>query len=191
MKRPGRTLGPLLAALLLAAPPAPAETVQAGQRWAFSANGGWLDARPDGAQGPGLHAGGGQVSGWLWSPNLGWISAHCANTASCGEVDYGLRLEAIDGAPDLLRLSGWMWSQNAGWIVAHCSTLHSCEAQPFGLHVDRASGLVDGFAWSPNLGWISFSCASTASCAQQGYGLGLLPESLAPLPMALFSNGFE
>lgn len=178
----------MLVALL---PAAQAETVQPDQRWAWSGSAGWIDARPLGAEGPGLHASGGRISGWLWSPNVGWISAHCLNTDSCAEVEYGLRLDLVDGMPGLLRLSGYLWSPSAGWIVAHCATTHSCAEVDFGLYVDRASGLIDGHAWSPALGWISLSCANTSSCAQQVYGIGLLPESAVPLPQALFVDGFE
>lgn len=170
---------------------ADAETVQPGQRYAWSPNAGWLDARPLGDGGPGLHASAGVVSGWLWSPNVGWISAHCSNTASCATQPYGLRLDEVSGMPGLLRLSGYLWAENAGWIVAHCATTQSCAEVEFGLHVDRASGLIDGFAWSENLGWISFSCANTGSCAQQVYGIGLLPSASEPLPATMFRSGFE
>ena len=173
---------------LLLAGSAAAETVQPDQRWAWSSNAGWLDARPLGDGGPGLHAAGGMVRGWLYAANVGWISAHCTNTASCDAVDYGLQLEEFPGHPDLLRLVGWLWSPNAGWISAHCINTSSCDAVDYGLHVDLESGLIDGWAWSEALGWISMSCANTGSCSNVLYGIGLLPESIVP---ALFADGFE
>jgi hypothetical protein len=177
--------------LLLLAPPLAAETVQPGQRWAWAANAGWLDARALGEGGPGLHASAGVVSGWLYAANVGWISAHCQNSNSCAEVAYGLQLSDIPDQPARLRLSGHLWSPNAGWIVADCGTTQSCAEVDFGLSVDRDSGLIDGFAWSENLGWISFSCANTSSCGQYLYGVGLLPEAVGPLPAELFADGFE
>ena len=177
--------------LLLVAPAVAAETVQPGQRWAWSGNAGWLDARPLDAAGPGLHAENGVVSGWMWSANAGWISAHCRNTDSCAEVDYGVHLVAVPDMPGLLRLAGYMWSENAGWIVTHCSVTQSCDVVDFGVHVDVASGLFDGYAWSQNLGWISFSCTSNDACAQQDYGVGLLPASVVPRPDRIFRDGFE
>lgn len=176
---------------LLAANAASAETVQPDQRRAWSPNAGWLDARPLGAGGPGLHASGGVISGWLYAANVGWISAHCLNTASCDEVGYGLQMEELPDHPDLLRLTGRLWSPNAGWITAHCRTSASCDAVEFGLHVDVASGLIDGFAWSENIGWISVSCANTASCDNVIYGVGLLPETVVPVFSTVFADGFE
>jgi len=184
-------LAPCLLAALLAAPGASAETVQPGQQWLWSPNAGWLDARPLGAAGPGLHVDGGMVSGWLWSSNLGWISAHCANTGSCSEVPYGLWLESNPELPDFLRLVGKAWSENAGWIMVSCITTGSCASVEFGLQVHRDSGVVDGFAWSPNLGWLSVSCANTGSCVQQGYGLQFDPAFLVATPETLFGSGFE
>jgi hypothetical protein len=183
--------GSIAVAALLAASAVQAESVQPSQRWAFAPTTGWVDARPLEGGGPGLHADQGVVSGWLWSSNAGWISAHCLNTGSCSQTNYGLRLDEVPGMPGLLRLSGHLWSPNAGWIVAHCATTHSCAEVDYGLHVDRASGLVDGYAWSENLGWISFSCANTASCGNVLYGVGLLVEAAVPLPAGLFENGFE
>jgi hypothetical protein len=170
---------------------AAAETVQPDQRWAFAPNAGWLDARPLGAEGPGLHAADGVIRGWLYAANVGWISAHCLNTASCSRVDYGLRLESIPEQPDLLRLVGRLWSPNAGWITAHCLTSASCAEVDYGLYVDIESGLIDGFAWSENFGWISFSCANTESCGTAIYGVGLLPEAIVPVVASVFSDGFE
>jgi hypothetical protein len=180
-----------LVGLLLIAPLASAETVQPGQRFAWSPNAGWLDARPLEEAGPGLHASAGVVSGWLWSANVGWISAHCLSTGSCAEVQYGLRLDEATDMPGLLRLSGHLWSENAGWIVAHCATTQSCGEVDFGLYVDRGSGLIDGLAWSENLGWISLSCANTDSCAQHVYGVGLIPAAVEPVPVQVFRDGFE
>lgn len=187
---PGRLLY-ALSGLLLYSLPLAAETVQPDQRWAWSPNAGWLNARPLGAGGPGLHVDGGVVSGWLYSPNVGWMSASCLNTGSCDNVSYGLRLKAIPNQPELFRLTGYFWSENAGWIVAHCDTTQSCGSVDFGLQVDRQSGLIEGFAWSENLGWISFSCTDTASCGQSPYGIGLSSEVLVQGFSRIFGDRFE
>lgn len=171
--------------------PAAAETVQPGQRWAWSENAGWVDARPLGEGGAGLHASDGVVSGWLYAANLGWISAHCLNTGSCDEVAYGLRLEAITGDPTRLRLNGLMWSENVGWIATHCSATQSCAQHAYGLEVDVLSGQIDGHAWSPNVGWLSFSCSNSDSCGVVAHGVALLPEVVVPIADTLLADGFE
>ncbi len=185
-----RQLGFVLLALLSVAP-AWAETVQPDRRWVWSENGGWIDGRPLGAGGPGLHANNGVVSGWLYAANAGWVSAHCLNTGSCAEAPYGLRLEELPQQPGRLRLTGYLWSENAGWIVAHCVSTGSCTDTHYGLEVDLLTGRVDGLAWSENLGWINFSCASTSSCVQVDFGLGLLPQVVVPIPSELFADGFD
>lgn len=192
-KRPARLAGAVCALLTaaLSASAALAETVAPGQRWAWSANAGWLDARPLEEAGPGLHANDGVVSGWLYAANIGWISAHCLSTASCASVPYGLRMEEIPQQPDRLRLSGHLWSDNAGWIVAHCITTQSCGQTDYGLQVDVMSGRIEGYAWSENLGWISFSCANSGSCGELEYGVGLLPQVVVPVASELFADGFE
>ena len=182
----------LLSALLTTA--ADAENVDPdalGLHRAWAENAGWMDAQPGGPGGSGLHVANGQVSGWLWSETVGWTSASCTNTGSCGDVAYGLRLEDDPDLPGLLRLVGNAWSENAGWIIAHCAETSSCGSSDYGLRVDPQSGLVDGFAWSENLGWISFSCANTGSCATVDFGLQFDPAALAPPESAIFADGFE
>lgn len=167
-----------------------AETVDpddSGQRWAWSPNTGWIDARPGGPGGPGLHAANGLVHGWLWSQAVGWISAHCLNTASCAQVGYGLRLEVDPEFPGFMRMVGMGWAPNAGWIMAGCHVTGSCSEVDYALRVHMDSGLVDGWAWSPNLGWISFSCANTGSCGAPSYGVQFDPALLG----SVFRNGFE
>jgi hypothetical protein len=177
--------------VLACSTPAWAETVQPDRRWVWSENAAWMDARPLGGGGPGLHADDGVVSGWLYAANVGWVSANCLNTGSCAEVPYGLRLEEIPQQPGRLRLTGHLWSENAGWIVAHCLSTSSCTDTHYGLEVDLLSGQVEGLAWSENLGWINFSCSSMASCAQVDFGLGFLPQVVVPVASELFADGFE
>lgn len=58
------------------------------------------------------------VGGYAWSPNIGWISFNCVNTATCGTVDYGVHKNATgyltgneaDSTP------GYAWSASVGWI---------------------------------------------------------------------------
>lgn len=161
-----------------------------GSHWAWSENTGWIDAQPGGSGGSGLHAENANVSGWLWSANVGWISAHCGNTASCSDVDFGLRLEADTEKTGWLLLVGKAWSENAGWIVSHCLETDSCNENYYGLRVEIATGMVEGYAWSENLGWLSFSCANTSSCDKVSFGLQFDPAALIPTG-DIFKDSFE
>ena len=163
---------------------------QLGLHWSWAENAGWIDARPAAQPEAALRLVEGVLSGWLWSPAVGWISASCANTGSCAEVDYGLRLAPDPDAPGFLRLQGTAWSGTAGWIVAHCATAGSCGTVAYGLRVHIATGLVEGHAWAENLGWISVACSNADSCADVDFGLQFDPDALFP-PEALFRDGFE
>ena len=161
-----------------------------GLHWAWSENTGWADAQPGGPGGSGLHAENLDVSGWLWAANIGWISAHCKNTASCTDVSYGLRLKTDNEKPGWLLLVGKAWSENAGWIVSHCLESDSCDENYYGLRVEAATGLVEGYAWSENLGWLSFSCSNTSSCGKVSFGLQFDPVALV-LVEDIFKDSFE
>jgi hypothetical protein len=58
------------------------------------------------------------LSGYMWSENIGWVSANCTNTASCGtgggQSNFGATVSA--GSPTRL-ISGYMWSENIGWVT--------------------------------------------------------------------------
>lgn len=81
MSRPSRTV--LLLAVLLVAPLAVAENADPAQ---------------DGSQ-------------YAWAENAGWISFSCANTSSCGTVDYGVTIDPFSGVS-----SGGARGENLGWI---------------------------------------------------------------------------
>ena len=69
--------------------------------------------------GAGTAKAGGNVYGWAWSLNIGWISFNNLGTtdyqnnpvpAGGGSVDYGVNI-GTNG-----NLSGYAWSENIGWI---------------------------------------------------------------------------
>jgi hypothetical protein len=53
----------------------------------------------------------GNVVGYAWSNNAGWISMNCSNENTCGTVDYGVNLDETTGI-----MTGYGWSSIAGWI---------------------------------------------------------------------------
>ena len=57
-----------------------------------------------------INDGAGNLSGFAWGENIGWVSFSCNNTSSCGTVGYGVTIDT-DGA-----LDGYAWAENIGWI---------------------------------------------------------------------------
>jgi hypothetical protein len=169
-------------------PPENVDPDSEGLRYAWSENGGWINAEPDGESGRGLYVpDSGQVRGWLWSENFGWISADCQNTGPC-PVAFGVEAGPDNADPQSILLSGYGWGENIGWVSFSCQNTASCLTADYGVRIDRASGLAFGYAWSENVGWISFGCLSEDSCAQQSFGIKV---AVAPLGDAIFGDGFE
>ena len=125
-----------------------------GSQYAYSANVGWLNFEPNVADpNAGAMVSRYELTGYVWIPNIGWISLSCANTNSCGTVDYGV---VNDGSGVL---SGYAWSANAGWISFSCENTGTCASVNYGVTID-ADGVFDGWAYSQNIGWIHFQSAS-------------------------------
>lgn len=60
-----------------------------------------------------------QMTGYLWSDNVGWIDLNCANQGDCSP-SFGISV-ASDGT-----LSGYAWSELVGWVSANASDLAGC-----------------------------------------------------------------
>jgi uncharacterized repeat protein (TIGR02543 family) len=99
----------------------------------------------------------GNVSGWAWSENIGWISFNCNNpelpTPRCTN-NYGVNINLSTGV-----FSGYAWSEHIGWISFNESELTGCPTAPcqakFNFSTKQVSGwakaLTDGGGWD---GWI-------------------------------------
>jgi hypothetical protein len=137
----------LAAAAGLAAAPAIAQSNidpgDAGLRYAWSENAGWLNARPLGAGGPGAVVTDFALTGWIWAENAGWINLSCRNRGTCAAAPFGV---ANDGQG---HLSGFAWGENVGWI--------DFGPAGAGVTIDPATGIFSGSAWGENVGWISFA----------------------------------
>ena len=64
----------------------------------------------------------GNLSGWAWSENFGWISFNCSTGGSdggniCASSNYKVTVNQTTGEFD-----GYAWSQNLGWISFNCAT---------------------------------------------------------------------
>jgi hypothetical protein len=54
----------------------------------------------------------GNLFGYAWGENIGWISFSCVNTSSCETVDYGVYIDPATGM-----FAGEAWGENIGWIT--------------------------------------------------------------------------
>lgn len=158
-----KTLLPLLCTCLLLAPSGAlaSSTINSAHKHAWSANTGWIDARPDSDKG--FRFGEFHCSGWLWSPNTGWIDcgdgtpANHINYENDSNTDYGVNHY---GTGDLY---GMAWSPNTGWINFGWATLDP--GNPNRPRVDLVTGEFAGYAWSANCGWISLAGVKTTRMA--------------------------
>ena len=143
----------ILFLLLSAALPALADTTfDNTQKFAWSANSGWISFRHDQPSSPeGVVFGGAFLSGYAYSANLGWINFGNGNPSNgyvysnTNSSDYGVN---HDGQGNL---SGYAWSANCGWINFGWSTLTDSNRP----RVNLLSGAFSGYAWGANIGWIN------------------------------------
>lgn len=81
------------------------------------------------------------LSGWVWSSNIGWISFNSTNCDIDGDNQY-------EGA-----------NEGGGATPAPTDCPTSGAVQDYGVNVDRTTGMFSGFAWSSNIGSINFAPA--------------------------------
>lgn len=121
------------------------------EKFAWSANTGWISFRHDRPSSPdGVTFGGAYLGGYAYSANVGWIhfgdgtpvNGHTySNTGS----DHGVNHDGMG------HLSGFAWSANTGWINFGWATL----SDPNRPRVNLLTGTFSGYAWSANTGWIN------------------------------------
>jgi hypothetical protein len=66
--------------------------------YAWAENVGWVNFAPF-SSGVVIDPATGEFSGYAWAENVGWISFNCANTGTCGEVDYKVKTGWICDPP--------------------------------------------------------------------------------------------
>ncbi len=123
-----------------------------GSPFAYSANTGWINARPSAALGLRVHAS--FLSGRAHAANFGWIdfgdgtpaasSAFGPVYANTSTSDFGVNRDATGN------LSGHAYGANIGWINFGWAT----PDDPRRPRTDLLTGRFLGFAYSANLGWI-------------------------------------
>ena len=99
----------------------------------------------------------GNLGNYAWSDNVGWISFNAADVQSCVTSYGGTAGEMVAG-----RLQGWakaVAADNNGWdgcISLSGSSPSYGPAVPGGIN---QTGTFDGYVWGSSVvGWISFNC---------------------------------
>lgn len=125
--------------------------------------------------------GNGNLSGYGWSENLGWISfqdsAGCLSGGDCNARRDGnnlkgwARIMSISQAG--INAGGWQgWislnsencdSDGNGWLDVACGGTNdnlSGAVSDYGVSIDGNTDKLSGFAWSDELGWLDFENVS-------------------------------
>lgn len=133
--------------------------IDAGHRFGWGENIGWLNWRDAAGGEQGARVGATILSGFVWSENVGWINL------GNGQPDGGEHYANVDGGdfgvnidPPTGDLFGLAWGENIGWIrfdTRDALAPHGQQAR-----FDYAAGRFRGYAWGENVGWISLDDAA-------------------------------
>lgn len=93
----------------------------------------------------------GNLTGYAWSSNIGWISVDCNNHGGCGASNYGLNVTP-SGA-----MEGYAWSPYLGWITFNQGELSGCPTAPCEARFTKAVGETSG--WARSCGVFVAGCA--------------------------------
>src|SRR5574343_100048 len=145
-----------------------------------------------------------ELSGYLWSDNIGWISLNCSDRSVCSINNYKVVFDGSTG-----EFSGYGWSSNIGWVSFQesggCPTIPTPtgKCKPVAImsssgtngsyfpHVlgwaraVAASSMTSG-AWD---GWISLSCYNTSICSTSNFG-AKIPNNGSSGPTAGKMSGY-
>jgi hypothetical protein len=135
--------------------------------YAWGENVGWVDFAP--VEGD-TYVADNALWGYAYGESIGWISLNCANSDSCGTVNYKVS-NNNEG-----KLSGYAWGENVGWIDFGTST--DIANRPWGVSI-TSGGDFTGYAYGENVGWISFNSANGGSVVYK-VSTSWRPQSLRP-----------
>ncbi len=130
-------------------------TIGTDAHYGYAANMGWLDWRGDIDHGAVI--GEYTCSGFVYSPNVGWINlgqgtpTNGIRYGNLSAKDFGIN---HDGHGNL---QGFAWGANIGWLVFTNQTTAGAAFE--GPKVNLLTGQLSGWIWSANAGWISLSNA--------------------------------
>ncbi|MEM9080142.1 MAG: hypothetical protein AAGC74_05555 [Verrucomicrobiota bacterium] len=144
---------PLLVSASLSLPLLSQTTINSSDKYAYSANTGWINAEADSTNG--LVFAENLLSGYAYGANIGWI--HFGDGTPDDLIAYGNDSSTDYGVnhDGLGNLTGQAYGANIGWI-----TFEQTHGQP---RVDLSTGQFSGYAYGANIGWISLSSLTTDS----------------------------
>ena len=125
-----------------------AATINSTNKYAHSANLGWMDWRGD--TNGGAIIGEYVCSGYIYGANVGWINLGSGTPTNgiayqnLSANDFGVNQDGLGN------LRGYAWGANIGWINFESNGAPK---------VDLKSGRMTGYIYSANCGWISLSNA--------------------------------
>ncbi len=76
------------------------------------------------------HDGEGNISGWAWNDNIGWISFNCEDLGVCATSNYKVTIT------DKGEMHGWAWNDNIGWISFNCQDAGICSNSDYKVSAD-------------------------------------------------------
>ena len=143
------------AAITLTAPAV--TTINSVHQYAWAANLGWTVWHDPGDSGAVL--GEYVCSGYVWSPNCGWIHLgdgtpdNGIRYSNESGADYGVNMQEpySSGGMSKAKLRGFAYAANIGWIN------FENQGNP---EVSLQTGRLSGCAWSANCGWINLDDAN-------------------------------
>lgn len=154
-----------------------ATTINAGNRYAYGANIGWMDWRGDTNNGAVI--GEYVCSGYIYAANVGWINLGSGAPTNgiyyqnLNASDFGVNQDGFGN------LRGYAYGANIGWINFENTGAPA---------VNMTTGTFSGYAYSANCGWISLSNAAAyvqTDTIEQG---ALAPDGL-PIAWLLLNFG--
>ena len=131
-------------------------TVDSTNQYAWGANIGWTNWRPDfdGTNSEGVVVGEYVCSGYIYAANVGWINLGSGNPSNNiqyqnnSATDYGVNYTADPTQPGVGILRGYAYGANIGWINFEAI------GNP---RVSLFTGTLSGYVWSANCGWINLN----------------------------------
>jgi hypothetical protein len=146
-----------LFALLVLSPSAPAaSTIDLTNQYAWGANIGWTNWRPDfdGTNTEGVIVGEFICSGNVYASNVGWINlgggapVNHIQYQNNSATDFGVNYSVDSTQPGVGILRGFAYGANIGWVNFEAT------GNP---RVSLFTGTFSGYAYSANCGWINLN----------------------------------
>lgn len=88
-----------------------------------------------------VNNGSGDLSGWAWNDQIGWLVFNCSNTTdNCVSSNYNVSIANND-------FSGWAWNDVIGWFSFNCNNSgigNTCGTSDYKVSTTWTPGLISG-----------------------------------------------